>query len=374
MATAIDEKLKSLQEKVESFAREQVAVREDLGRQAEFPWDLWRMMSENGLLGVGLPESHGGGGDFLSLAVAGEVLVREGGNMGLALSLGLHHLVGRFLINGFGTPNQKAKWLPELAAGRITGCLAASEPGTGAHPKHMKTSAELKGDTYFLTGEKTYLTNGPIAGLFVVMAITGGEGSNKRITAFLVPKDTPGLETSDLNLDLLRPSPHGSLKFDNSPVSAENLLGREGAAYETILKPFREMEDALLLGPIAGGLARQLKLTARLIGEAEEDTKAAMGRLAFLVHTVRVLAYEVANMMDDDPEGHEEFLPLLLAGRDINRRFQEELSQLTESLGLQPGPALASLTRDLQAMGKLAGGVAYRKQVRLGAGFLQSKK
>ena len=97
----------------------------------------------------------------------------------------------------------------------ITLSLAISEPGTGAHPKYLQTSASREGDDWVLTGEKSFLTNGPLAALFVVLAVSATEGDKKRLTAFLVPRETPGLSLTDpIHLDFLKPSPHCGIRLD----------------------------------------------------------------------------------------------------------------------------------------------------------------
>ncbi len=117
-------------------------------------------------------------------------------------------------------------------------CFAVSEPQTGAHPKYLKTTAKLLGDQYILNGQKTYLTNGPIADMFIVVAITGEVDSRKSFSAFLVPKDTTGLTITSMELPFLKPAPHGTLMLENSPVPAKNVLGKEGRAFQDMVEPF----------------------------------------------------------------------------------------------------------------------------------------
>ncbi len=377
MATALTSKLSAIQEEVARFAGDNISHRSELGGTSEFPWDIWRAMGEAGLLGLALPPQYGGrDGGYAALVVAGEALVRHGGNLGLALSVAVHHIVAKFLILGFGDDRQRQEYLPSMGSGKMIGCLAVSEPKTGAHPKHLKTVAAPQGDLYLLNGEKTYLTNGPIADLFVVMAVTGDEEGKKLITAFVIPKDTPGTsQTEPLALDFLRPSPHGGIKLDNASVPAANILGREGAAYETMIKPFREIEDAVLMGPIVGGMAAQLEMVMGLIRAqgiaATEEIKTALGRLQFLVHQARIIAYE-AGMMLDSPS-HTEFLSLLLSGRDLGARFQSELESLLQESGVIPSPELRTLTKDLTFAGNIAKNVALKKQIRMGETLLQNR-
>jgi acyl-CoA dehydrogenase len=375
MATALTEELSALQHEVTLFAREHVASRSGLSTTSEFPWDIWRLMGDAGLLGLALPEEYGGrGGGYLSLSAAGEALVLAGGNLGLALSLCIHHLVARFLILGFGDRRQCEAYLPHMTSGRMTGCLAASEPEVGAHPKHLKTSASPHDDFYELNGEKTYLTDGPIADLFVVMAVTGVEDGRNRLTAFLVSKETPGLsQTGPMLLDYLRPSPHGGIKLEQARVPASHILGREGRAYEEMLRQFRDIEDAVLMGSIVGAMARQIELIVRLIKKegisTDERITGALGQLKFLLDQARINAYEVSRMLDTGP--HEEFLSLLLASRDVSRRFQSELQEIVSEQGLTATPNFVHLTKDANVLSTIGKNVAQRKQIKIGEAVLR---
>jgi alkylation response protein AidB-like acyl-CoA dehydrogenase len=374
MATALTQELANLQAKTCRFARENIACRKGLGATSAFPWDIWKAMGRAGFLGLTVPQKYGGlAGGYLALTVAGEVLVHLGGNLGLALSVAIHSIVARFLILGLGNDDQRSEYLPSMASGKITGSLAISEPETGAHPKYLKTTATREGDFFILNGEKTYLTNGPIADFYVVIAVTGMEQGRKQLGAFLVPRDINGLtQTGPMPLDFLRPSPHGGIRMENGMVPASNALVQDGRAYESIIKPFREIEDAALMGPMVGGMARQLEMAIQLIKGRKSplghDLKTAVGALQVLVDQARILAYEAAAMLDNPP--HSEFLSLILAGRDLSHRFQEEFAALIASAGVRPTAELESLTRDLTVTGNIARNVMLKKQMKMGEDLL----
>jgi acyl-CoA dehydrogenase len=261
-----------------------------------------------------------------------------------------------------------------MAAGRMTASLAVSEPETGAHPRHLKTSALSRGDQYVLTGEKTYLTNGPFADLFVVFAVTGEDQAKKQITAFLVPRDTPGLTvTEEMPLDFLRPSAHCGIKLQNSPVPASRILGKKGSAYDDMIKPFREIEDALMMGPMAGCMARQLEIVLALLKENQviltNGLNRSLGRFQSFIHTLSVLAYEAAAMLDSDKR-HSEFLSLLLASRYLSGHVQSMLERFTTESGLRLNADLEGITHDIRSTGKIAQNVSMAKLKKLGEGLL----
>jgi acyl-CoA dehydrogenase len=337
--------------------------------------DIWRKMAREDLMGVSLPVDYGGlGHTYLAMSVVGEIMAARGHNLGLAVSWLVHLVVARFLIHGFGTKDQHDEFLPALAAGRKTASIAVSEPQTGAHPKHLKTSAHLRGGRYLLSGEKTYLTNGPLADLFVVFAVTGQDAAKKQITAFLVPRDTPGLTlTEQMPIDFLRPSPHCGIKLVNCSVPESQVLGGKGAAYEGMIKPFREIEDALMMGPIVGAMERQAEIVANLFhvkGEPFSDgAKETLGEFQSLVHTLKVVAYETAAMLDSGKR-HPEFLSLLLASRLLSGHAQTTLDRFIAESELNMDSDFKGITKDIRRSGEIARNVSRMKLKKLGHSLL----
>jgi len=379
MATALTEGLRELGDKAARFAQREVAPRKDLDALQVVPMEIWHKMAEQGLLGVGLPVSyHGGGQGYPGVAVAGEALVAWGHNLGLGLSWLIHQVVARFLVLGFGNPGQREAFLPGMARGELTGSIAVSEPGTGAHPKFMKTRALARDGGYVLNGEKAYLTNGPMADLFVVVAVTREGGDRRGFSAFLVPRDAPGLEvTGPMELGFLRPSPHGGLRLRDCYVPASAVLGEQHAAYEEMVKPFRGVEDALMMGPIAGALSRRLALFLTLVREGEsrlEDPAAEdLGLYQGLIHCLRVLAYEGAAMLEDTGR-HPEFLSLLTASRFLYKRGGSVWERLMQSGGVEECVELDRLSRDIDRLTGIGENVARYKRIKIGRELLARGK
>jgi acyl-CoA dehydrogenase len=344
----------------------------------EFPFALWRKMGAAGFLGLGIPADVGGsGGDWLSIQSAGEVFVRRSHNMGMALSWLIHLTVCRFVVFGLGNRRQIEQWLPRLATGELTLSLAISEPGTGAHPKYLRTSALREGGDWILNGEKSFLTNGPLANLYVVLAVSATEGEKKQITAFLVPRGTPGLSLTDpLRLDYLKPSPHCGIRLEACRISFDQVLGNQGEAFERISKPFRDLEDVMLMGPIAGGMQVQLAALPDMIERhgigSTDDLKARLGELQYRLDALRILAYEAAAMLDSDRE-HPEFPSLLLSFRSLAGQFQLHLAQMIDQAGIETDPAWATLAKDMSMTIGVAGQVALVKQRKIGEAMLRQK-
>ncbi|HRT26678.1 MAG TPA: acyl-CoA dehydrogenase family protein [Syntrophales bacterium] len=366
------------QKEFSRFAEKEIASRRDLHTEDDFPLGIWRKMASAGMLGVSIPRAYGGlGGGYAAVVAAGEGFVESGHNMGLALSWVIHQVASRFFIHGFGTESQRERYLPALAEGTATASIAISEPGVGANPKNLKTSAVPEGGGYLVQGEKSYLTNGPIADLFIVFAVTSESDGRKEYTAFLVPKDTPGLSlTEPLKLDYLRPSPHCGITVDSCRVRATDVLGEVGSAYRKMVIPFRDLEDALLMGPVIGGMKAQIDFLVTAYMEATvpatDGIKTELGALDFLARTMRVCSYQVARMIDSGMDT-EAYQPLLLSLRYLAKDFQSRVERLAGVTGLSNQGEFKALTTDIGKIINIAGNVALIKQKKLGERLLSQK-
>lgn len=348
--TQID--LAALRARAEAFAHREIASRDDLRDHEVIPADLWQAIGDAGLAGVGLPEEYGGmGGDLRAIVVAGEALAAAGGVKGVVTCWLSRQLNARQQILAHGTEAQCRKYLPDLAAGRLTPALAISEPGTGAHPKHLKTTARRDGEDYILNGEKAYLTNGPIADIFLVLAITGTENGRKRFSLFIVPGDTAGLAvTEGVKVDFLRPAPHCGLRLTDVRIPAANLLGPEGDAFPAISLPMRKSEDAMFAAIMAGSIRHQVNRIAReLAGRSlDEAVLAELGRLAAAPDGLAALGYRTVELIDLDAERDpDQVSRMSAAARDWARNLQDRIAAFMENAGLAPSPGLAAETRDI---------------------------
>ena len=316
-----------------------------------FPNGLWRRMGDAGLLGIGIAETRGGqGGGYREIGLAGRALVAGGGSLGLGMSWMLHSLVGSHLLQRFADARQQQAYLPAMAAGRITASVAISEPGAGAHPKHLRTAARREGEDFRIDGEKSYVTNGPIADLYIVLAITSETAGRKSFSAFLVPRDTPGrsiVETAPF--DFFKPSPHCGLKFEDCRVPASALLGPEGKAFQAFAGPFRDIEDAVSTALSSGAAAFLLGRLAELARAQGQPDDAAAEQFGSLAATSAVLASTSDRLLEHleigSPVG--DLAPLLLGFRQLNRQFASDIEACRTALGLPADRAIATLTRDL---------------------------
>lgn len=282
----------------------------------------------------------------------------------------IHEMVAQWLIFSFGTDAQKKEYLPPLAAGKKTACFAVSEPKVGAHPKHIKSSAKKVSDGFCLNGDKTYLTNGPIADFFVVIAITGQAYAKNQFTAFILSKDTPGLNvTAPINFPFLRPSPHGGIHLKDCMVKPEQVLGYPGEAYDKMVLPFRTIEDTMMMGPITGGLKFLFRqLICQLKQQETLSDQLLITETAHLKCTLDALdsiCEVTAKELDENIES-ENLLSFGIFFKTQTTGFLEKIGQIFEKKGIEPDQKITYMINDLSAVTRIAENASKIKLAKIG--------
>ncbi|MBI4425589.1 MAG: acyl-CoA dehydrogenase family protein, partial [Elusimicrobia bacterium] len=198
-------------------------VRAHYDETEEFPWPVVEEMRKADLFGIYLPEEFGGlGGGTLELVLAAEQMYKVCG--GITMAYGATSLCALPILI-FGNPDQRRRWLPDLAAGRKLGAFNITEPGAGSDATATKATARLEGDHYVLNGVKNFCTNGKEASLYVVFASTNPGRGPRGISAFVVEKGTPGFSFGKKEKKLgIRASATYDLVFEDCKVPKENLL------------------------------------------------------------------------------------------------------------------------------------------------------
>jgi len=262
----LNEEQQMVRDMVRDFAQKEVAPRAALvDKTEEFPSENIRQMGELGLLGLPLPEEYGGGGgDYLSYAIAVEEIARACGST--ALIYAAHVSLGCGPIYSFGTEEQKSKWLPRLCSGQGLGSFGLTEPEAGSDAGATRTTAVRDGDDYVLNGSKMWITSGAIADVVTCTAKTDPAAGTHGISCFLVEKGMPGFIPGKNEPKMgLKGSVTSALSLENCRVPAQNLLGREGEG-------FRQMLITLDAGRISIG-AMALGLGQAALDEAETYAK-----------------------------------------------------------------------------------------------------
>jgi len=331
-----------------------------------FPMQLWQRLAQEKLL---LPRLDGQQKTtHLAIAQAAQTLTRLTASPGLGMSW----VMQQALVDILSTSNNKViqqQYLPNLLSGHGLCALSVSEPNAGAHPKRLSAHAEYRDGQYWLNGEKTYISNGPVADIFIVLAITDIIDGRKQFSAFIVPKDAKGLSILPMkSFDALKPTSHCGLKLDNCQIPADHMLGQKGDAFDSISKPFREHEDILMLSTLAGSMQALLD---QLI-DADQSLVPAqeMGLLLSLIDSVTVLARQAAQQLDETNSPFEP-ISFIIIVRLLIEQFINTVK--TAILHNSVSTTITTLIKDIEVLINIAKTANTAKQKGLALRYLASQ-
>lgn len=260
---------RELREGVVRFARE--SLNEGLierDERGEFNREGWKKCAELGIHGLPVPAEYGGMGlDALTTVGVLESLGYGCEDNGLWFSINAHMWTLEIPLLGFGTDEQKLRYLPRLCSGELIGANAMSEPNAGSDAYRLTTTAEKSGDHYLLRGSKTFVSNGPIADLFLVFATVDPSLGPNGVTGFLVERGTPGLSVGKpIHKMGIRTSPMCELFFDDCSIPEVNRLGREGAG-KMLFADSMTWERGCILAGAVGAMERLLEKSIKYANE-----------------------------------------------------------------------------------------------------------
>jgi alkylation response protein AidB-like acyl-CoA dehydrogenase len=287
------------------FGRTELAddlIRRD--RDGHFARELWNRCAGFGIQGLPMPAQYGGGGaDVVTTVAVLEALGYACKDNGLLFGLNAQMWSVQMPILHFGTEEQRQRYLPKLIDGSIIGAHGMSEPDSGSDAFSLQTTAERRGDEYLLNGTKTFVSEAPIADVFVVFATLGRNKGVLGLTAFLIDRDTPGFRVGRAIEKMgLRTSPMAELVFEECRVPAGQLLGREGRGAQ-IFNDSMGWERGFILACALGTLERQLETGVAYAKERHQFGKpigafqSVANRLVDMkvrLETARLLLYKAA--------------------------------------------------------------------------------
>jgi short/branched chain acyl-CoA dehydrogenase len=342
-----------LRETVRTFARERVApVAAELDRESRFPYELVGELAELGLLGIPIPEEYeGAGGDTVSYALAIEELTRV--DSSVAITVAAHTSLGTMPILLFGSDEQRAQWLPDLASGRRLAAFGLTESGAGSDAGATRTTAELRDGSWVISGSKVFITN---AGTDVTWGVTvTARTGEDEISNLVVENGTAGYTVSAPMKKLgWRASDTRELFFEKCAVPEDNLLGPRGAGF----KQFLEILDGgrIAIAAMGVGLAQGAYDLAyayaqerQQFGKPIASFQAIQFRLADMATEIeagRALVYRAAWLKDQGrPFAREAAMAKLFTG-ELSHRVANWALQIHGGYGYMEESPISRLYRD----------------------------
>ncbi|MFY4775284.1 acyl-CoA dehydrogenase [Metabacillus sp. RGM 3146] len=338
----LSEEHEMIRKMVRDFAKKEVEpTAAERDEEERFDRNLFDRMAELGLTGIPWPEEYGGiGSDYLAYVIAVEELSRVCASTGVTLSA--HTSLAGWPVFKFGTEVQKQQYLRPMAEGQKIGAYGLTEPGSGSDAGGMRTNARLDGDHYVLNGSKIFITNGGIADIYIVFAVTDPAQKHKGTSAFIVESGFPGFSVGKKESKMgIRSSPTTEIIFEDCRVPKENLLGEEGDGFKIAMMTLdggRNGIAAQAVGIAQGaldaavGYAKGREQFGKPIA-AQQGIGFKLADMATSVEASRLLTYQAAWLESEGlPYGKESAMSKLFAG-DTAMRVTTEAVQVFGGYG-----------------------------------------
>jgi alkylation response protein AidB-like acyl-CoA dehydrogenase len=356
MDLTFSEELVLLRDLARDFTDQELRPRaEAIEREHRVPRELLDKLAEVGLMGVAIPEEFGGSGlGETGLCVVMEELTR--GDFATAVTYGAHASIGAMSVLVGGTRAQQERWLPQMAQGRVLGAYALSEANAGSDPGAMTTRAVRKGDRWVLSGEKVWITNGDMADLVTVFAVTDPQKRQKGgITAFLVPSDAPGFAVGKREEKMgQRGSSTVTLSFEDVELDDDLRLGEVGDGFRVAMATLDR--GRLALGANCLGCAKEAHALSVAYARQREAFGKTLGDLQAIqwmladsateIYAVESLVYRTAWMCDAGQRfGRESAMTKLFASEALDR-IVDRAVQIHGGMGYSAEFVVEKLYRD----------------------------
>ena len=370
----------ALRAMVHRWAQERVKpLAAEIDANNEFPHQLWAEMGELGLLGITVAEADGGAGmGYLAHTVAVEEIARASASVSLSYGAHSNLCVNQLQINA--TPEQKAKYLPDLISGKSVGALAMSEAGAGSDVVGMKLKAEKMAGYFRLNGSKFWITNGGEANTLVVYAKTDPDKGSKGITAFIIEKSMPGF-TQSKHFDKLgmRGSNTVELVFKDVEVPWENVLGAEGQGAKVLMSGL-DYERVVLSGIGCGIMAACLDeimpymVERKQFGQSIGSFQLMQGKIADMytkMNSARAYVYEVAKACDRGEVTRQDAAACVLYASEEAMVVAHQAVQAMGGAGFMNETPVSRIFRDAKLM-EIGAGTSEIRRMLIGRTLLEA--
>ncbi|HMM86258.1 acyl-CoA dehydrogenase family protein [Azohydromonas sp.] len=300
---------------------------------------------------------HGGAGDAIdtrTICLVRDTLARHDGLADFAFAM---QGLGSGAISLAGTPDQRARVLPRVARGEAIAAFALSEPDAGSDVAAMQCAARVEGDEAILDGEKTWISNGGIADVYVVFVRTGEAGGARGISAFIVEAGAPGFEVAG-RIDVIAPHPLARLRFTGCRVPLANRIGAAGEGFKVAMRTldvFRTSVAAAALGFARRAFDEGLRraTTRRMFGQTLADfqlTQAKLAQMATTIDGASLLTYRAAWQRDQGRGVTKEAAMAKMAATEGAQQVIDAALQMFGGLGVTHGQAVERLYREIRAL------------------------
>lgn len=343
MTITLTKEMQQMKEMIRNFVEREVepyAIQ--IEEEDAIPQHLVEKAKDLGLFGISIPEQYGGIGlNAVGKATVLEQLGRT--HNGFVSLISAHTGIGSTGLVKLASEHLKNKYLPEMAAGTKIGAFALSEPGAGSDATNLATSAEKKGEYWVMNGTKHFITNGPIADVYTVFALTDKDkGAKGGITAFLVERDFPGLTVGKKDKKMgLRGSYTSQVIFEDCIIPEENVIGEVGMGYISALKILGEGRVGLAARAV-GSSGKLIELSAKYakeriqFGKPIADNQAIQWMLADMAtetEAARALTMMAAQKIDEGKKVIKEASMAKLFASDVFNRVADKAVQIHGGMG-----------------------------------------
>ncbi|MDP5957871.1 MAG: acyl-CoA dehydrogenase family protein [Candidatus Marinimicrobia bacterium] len=327
---------------VRDFANTEIApIAKDMEKNGKIPKEIISQMAELGLMGIPIPEKYGGAG-MDTVAYAAAVMELAKVDASVAITMAAHTSLGSMPIVIAGTEEQKQKYLPKLASGKVIGAFGLTEPGAGSDAGSTKTTAELDGDEYVVNGGKIFITNSSLAGILTLTTNIIENDENKGIGALVTFTDNPGLKIGPKEKKMgWRASDTRQLFFENMRVPKENVLGQPTDGFKTFMKTLiggRISVSALSCGTAEGAFQKALQYSTerKAFGKEIHAFQAVGFKLADMatdIEAAKLLTYHAAWMKDQGKDVLKQAAQAKLFASEAAMRITTEAIQILGGYG-----------------------------------------
>ena len=358
MDYTLPENIRLMRDTVSRFVKNELEpISQKVEEEEKIPESIVQKMRDLGFFGLSIPEEYGG----MGLGTLGEsVLNEEFGRVNSCFRsrFGTNNGIGSQGILIDGTPEQKEKYLPRIASGEWTAAFALTEPNAGSDAANIQTKAEKKGDVYLLNGLKHFITNGDIADVVTVMAVTDKTKGPRGVTAFIVEKTFPGYSVGKIDKKMgIHGNNTSEIVFEDCQVPAGNIIGlQEGKGFSTAMKVLEKGRitiSAVCLGTAQYCLDASIAYSKQRVQfgkpiSANQAIQWMLADMAISIYTARQIVYHTAWCRDQKQKVTQQAAMCKVYCTEMVNRVADSALQIHGGMGYMKESPIERIYRDMR--------------------------